>query len=59
MKEQPKSKPIRFVTPDYKTLDARRKALAKERGLTTLSLPAYIMEASKVFEEQRTTGVRI
>ena len=45
--------PIRFKAEAKQTLQDRADQLSKERGGADISLPAYIMEASQFFEENR------
>ena len=45
--------PVRFKRPAKDTLQERADALAKERGLDEMSIPAYVMEASQYFEDNR------
>lgn len=49
---QPDYKPIRMKTPKWQEIKDRADALAEERG-GSVSLPDYISEASKFFEENR------
>ena len=45
--------PVRFKRPVKEMLQKRANALAKERGVDEIPLPAYVSEASQYFEDNR------
>jgi hypothetical protein len=47
------SKPIRVQGDVHKVFTERAAALAAERGVPEIKLPAYLAEASKFFEDNR------
>lgn len=47
------SKPIRVQAEVHETFIKRAAALAAERGIPEIKLPAYLAEASKFFEDHR------
>lgn len=47
------SKPIRVQGDVHQTFTDRAAALAGERGVPEITLPAYLAEASKFFEDNR------
>lgn len=45
--------PVRFKRPVKEQLQNRADALAKERGVGEIPIPAYVAEASQFFEDNR------
>jgi hypothetical protein len=52
-KQEPETKTVRFRLRYWKRLKRRTDKLSKERGSDTIGMPAYLLETSEFFEDNR------